>query len=243
MNQLIITNTTITYNHQVIKTSNISSIDLKETIVNNKTWLIVIGAMSGFSAVLQCLRSIEHNFISGLFGAMISGSISFACFWYNTKQKKDKHNYLLLIYTNAGKQDLFSHKEYNFINGIRLKIQEALDSSSPSFNVTYDIDNSKTIINNPTGNITISYINQYSGLSEEDKNFLKSHFEPALQKIQQEVIKSSNEELKRNFELIKQELKSTKPRKTILETAWSVFSNLGTFAEFASTMDKAFNLF
>lgn len=249
MNQLTITNTTITYNHQVIKTSNISSIDLKEPVdqeITNNGCLVAVGIFSAFIILANYLLDAMPGMhdMPFVFGAVLIG-----CFWLNLKQRrnqektiKENHKYFLVIQTNAGKQELFGSKDYDFINGIRLKIQEALDTASPSFSYAYNIDN-KTIINNPTGNISITHINQYAGLSDEDKDYLKNNFEPVLQKIQNEINKSNNEDWKRNFEILRQELKSSKPRKSILETAWSVFGNVGAFAEFAGTMEKAFNLF
>jgi len=240
MNQLIVTNNTITFNHQVIKTSNISSIDLKESIAKNMVWLIILGVLLGLSAVGR-LGQLLENPVSGLV-SLILGGLSFLCFWYNNKQKKDNQNYFLMIQTNAGPQQLFSNKDYNFINGIRLKIQESLDSSGHAFNLTYNLDN-KTVINNPTGNITITNVTHYQGLSEDDKNFIKYSFEPALQRIQDEVSKNANEEFKRNFDMLRQELKSSKPRKPILEAAWTVFSNVGSLSDIASVIEKGINMF
>ncbi len=135
-----------------------------------------------------------------------------------------------------------ANKDYKFINGIRLKIQEAMDAYGQPMNVTYNLDN-KTVINNPTGNISITNVTQYQGLSEEDKNFIRNSFEPALKRIQEEVSKTNNEEIRRNFEMMKQELKSSKPRKSILEAAWTVFSDMETLSELAGTIEKGINMF
>lgn len=232
MSQINITNGTITYKHQVIKTSNISSIDLKKHQASHSMFLIIAGIVAG----LWGLGKLESDILIGLL--LIGGAA--LCFWLNSVNRKP--SYFLIIQTNAGKVDLFHNEDYKFMNGIRLKIQEAMDVYAAPMNVTFNTDN-KTIINNPTGNISITNVSNYQGLSEEDKKFITNSFEPALSRIQQEVAKTNNEEIRRNFEMLKQELKSSKPRKSILEAAWTVFSNMGTLSELAGTIEKGINMF
>lgn len=243
MNNLTITNSTISFNHQVIKTSNISSIDLKESKYepHGCLLLIMVGSIvGGFGGMLVggLAKGKMDDFFSGLFFL----ALGIVIYFVQKKERKDNHRFILLINTNSGSLELFSHKDYDFINSIRKQIQEVLDASSPPLSITYNVDN-KTVIKNPTGNIAITNITQYQGLSDADKNFLLNSFEPALLRIKEEIIKANNDEIRRNFDMLTQELKSPKPRKSILEAAWSVVSNLTTVSDLAGTIERGISMF
>ncbi len=70
-----ITNSTISFKLSSNKTANISSIDLKESIVKNKVWLFILGIIFGICA-LKSIGQIINNPMSGIGSLVISSGLS-----------------------------------------------------------------------------------------------------------------------------------------------------------------------
>ena len=253
MNQLNITDRTITYNHQIINNANISSLDLKETVprknslFSNFLMVITIGILlMGFS--LFSLNRISPDEIAQYLSyAMFAIGALFSYFyWIRNKAEKrirdKKIKYILYILTNSGSLELFSNSDYDFINSIRLKIQEALNANLGTMNVTYNLDN-KTVINSPQGNVVINNVQNYTGLSDVHKEYITDYFEPALEQLETNIKASANEELKRNFEMLKSELNTKTPRKAILQTAFESLKGLANVSELSEAIEKGLQLF
>lgn len=248
MNTLNITNKIISYNHQVIQTSNISSIDLKEEIQTRKrNWVwVIIGGFLMFSSLtpLAEIARIGTNPSLGTMFILIGGLMGVGGFFLikrNLGGVKRLKNYILQIQTNAGSVELFSNTDYDFINGVRSRIQEALNSDN-SLNIVYNMDN-KTIINNPTGNITIINPTIYEGLGQEQLDFLSSKFDSALQELKGKVEKIDDKSKNRDLQLLLDELRTKRPRKPILKAAFDGLTNLKDVTEIMQIIEQGINMF
>lgn len=233
MNTLKITATTISYNHNVIKVSNISSVDLKENHPKTSWVLIIIAAI----LIYWSIDFIRINFFYGVPLLLLAGLLLFL----NFRTKKRSKKYFLEIRTNAGNVELFSHRDYDFVNGIRLNMQEALSDSFLG-SVTYNVDN-KTIINNPTGSISIINTSLYEGMSKDQMEFLSSKFENALNALGKQVKNIANDSEKRDYEMLISELKSQKPRKSILKAAWDGLAGISSVADVGQIIEKGISMF
>lgn len=249
MNTLNITNKIISYNHQVIQIRNISSIDLKEEIeIRKRKWLwIIIGAylmLLGFQLFVTMLLIETDSFFITLVSLFPGGLIGVGGFFLlkrNLGRVKRLKNYILKIQTNAGTVQLFTNKDYDFMTGIKSKIQEVLNSEG-FMNIVYNMDN-KTIINNPTGNISIINPTVYEGLNQEQLDFLTSKFESALQELKAKVEKIDSNSHNRDLQLLLDELRTTKPRKSILNTALQGLVNLKDISEITQVIEQGINMF
>jgi len=242
MAKISITNQTISFGNKIIRTSNISSIELRNLAKGNNKFLLFVGIFSLVGVAIAWHQFPKMKMLEGIFSVAFWLSISVICFWSNLRGKQKGSKYLIVIHTNSGNFDFLSSSDLAFIKLIQSKIAEVLESRTDQVNYTVNLD-SRTVINNPTGSITITHVNKYTGLSEADKKFLSNEFESALDKVRSTVSASNDDMLKRNFELLKEELKASKPSKSILENAWSVVGNFGNLSELASVMEKAFSLF
>ena len=242
MGRITITNQTISFGNKIIRTSNVSSIELRSLAKGNNKLLIFTGVFSLIGVAVAWHQFPKMKMLEGIFSVAFWFSISMICFWLNFRGKQKSHRYLIVIHTNAGNFDFLSSSDLAFIKLIQTKIAEAMESGTHQVNYTINLD-SRTVINNPMGSIQITHVKNYSGMSDADKKFLSNEFESALDKVRSKVNASNDERLQKNFELLKNELKSSKPRKSILESTWSVIGNIGGLADLASTMEKAFNLF
>lgn len=237
MANITITNSTISFGHQVIKVANISSVNLVKNreikTIKNLGIIIIVALVVGF------YNYEKENTLWWLLSFIFAfGLLAYLIYLYLNPL------YLIVLITNSGNVDLLSSRKYEFINQLKQQIVKAMDAGSETVNVTFNLDTLEVINNNVTiDTVNIVNVSKYQGLSEADKEFLKTTFESSLQKLQNEVSKSTSEEIKRNFEILKQELNSPKPRRSILEQAWSVIQNIDTAASFAEVIQKGISIF
>lgn len=128
------------------------------------------------------------------------------------KQRIERESsYALEIFTNSGKQTLFSSDDEDLVRLKRDEILQAIESitSGTTFIGTqYKLEDNKKV----TSILVTNNYNNYPRLTNQEKDFLQNNFDKVLDRIGKEIAK--NETIQADYDNLIETIQSNNPSKT-----------------------------
>ncbi|UFH59937.1 DUF6232 family protein [Sulfurovum mangrovi] len=246
------------YRNTTYPLRNISHIKLVEKSVTEMTtgFFKALLGLLGIGILILGLFAFFGNCTRGQYGGTVASAIMIILgAWLRSLVKEEDHQfYGLAIETNSGSNELFFSDDKDFIEKVKEVLSRAL--AHPN-DIRYTIHiGDKHFIDNSVRNLTQnSYyefnVEQHTGLSEEQKDYILGDFKRSIEKLQDELSTINESQVTKNeLSNIVNEINSDRPDPSKIKQSYEKiksiadgYSTITSLSEFGGAIGRTVMMF